>query len=159
MANMIYLTVNGKKQGLISGGCGSIDSIGNKGQTGHIDQIFVYSLSHSMTREQNVNHHPITIKKPIDKASPLLAVSVSQNEMLELLFSCYRTNQSGAEELYFTVKVTGATISDLASVHPHSITHTGSQPEETISFKYQSITWEHKIAGTSGYSIWDERVY
>ncbi|PVF10642.1 type VI secretion system tube protein Hcp, partial [Yersinia pestis] len=37
MANMIYLTLKGKKQGLISSGCSSIDSIGNKSQGSHID--------------------------------------------------------------------------------------------------------------------------
>lgn len=62
MANSIYLTLSGNKQGLISAGCSSVDSIGNKGQESHLDKIFIYSLSHSMTREQNASHHPITIK-------------------------------------------------------------------------------------------------
>ncbi len=38
MANLIYLTLKGRKQGLISAGCSSIDSIGNKGQVNHTDQ-------------------------------------------------------------------------------------------------------------------------
>ncbi|CAQ83559.1 conserved hypothetical protein [Photorhabdus asymbiotica] len=33
MANLIYLTIKGKTQGLLSSGCSSIDSIGNKYQT------------------------------------------------------------------------------------------------------------------------------
>ncbi len=41
MSDLIYLTLKGQKQGLISAGCSSIDSIGNKGQLGHIDQILV----------------------------------------------------------------------------------------------------------------------
>ncbi|CND85249.1 hemolysin-coregulated protein [Yersinia nurmii] len=97
MANSIYLTLSGNKQGLISAGCSSVDSIGNKGQESHLDKIFIYSLSHSMTREQNASHHPITIKKPIDKSSPLLAVAISDNELLTATFDCYRTNQSGAQ--------------------------------------------------------------
>ncbi len=42
MSDLIYLTLKGRKQGLISAGCSSIDSIGNKGQLDHTDQIFIY---------------------------------------------------------------------------------------------------------------------
>ncbi|AWK40900.1 hypothetical protein AA106_10075 [Photorhabdus laumondii subsp. laumondii] len=58
MANIIYLTLKGKKQGLISAGCGSLNSIGNNYQHGHENEIFIYSLQHLMTREQHVSHHP-----------------------------------------------------------------------------------------------------
>ncbi|MDE9504281.1 type VI secretion system tube protein TssD, partial [Xenorhabdus bovienii] len=44
MSYMIYLTLNGKKQGLISAGCSTLDSIGNRYQKGHEDQIQVLSL-------------------------------------------------------------------------------------------------------------------
>ncbi|MGJ0576946.1 type VI secretion system tube protein TssD [Xenorhabdus bovienii] len=43
MSYMIYLTLNGKKQGLISAGCSTLDSIGNRYQKGHEDQIQVLS--------------------------------------------------------------------------------------------------------------------
>ncbi|WP_071882791.1 Hcp family type VI secretion system effector [Chania multitudinisentens] len=159
MANLIYLTLTGQKQGLISSGCSSSDSIGNKGQLNHEDQILIYSLIHTMTRTQHVHHNPVTIKKPIDKSSPLLAVAISSNELLEAMFYFYRTSQDGTQELYFSVKLTGVTISEFSSHHPHNITHTGVQPQETLSLRYKSITWQHHISGTSGYSIWDERVY
>ncbi|OCQ52702.1 Major exported protein [Photorhabdus australis subsp. thailandensis] len=61
MSNLIYLTVKGQNQGLISAGCGRRDSIGIKAQNGHEDQIFVYSLQHLMTRKQNVSHQPVII--------------------------------------------------------------------------------------------------
>ncbi|VTR50604.1 type VI secretion system effector, Hcp1 family [Serratia fonticola] len=32
-------------------------------------------------------------------------------------------------------------------------------PFEKVQVKYKSISWSHKSAGTSGYSIWDDRVY
>ncbi|PSH23591.1 hypothetical protein B7R74_02860 [Yersinia pseudotuberculosis] len=70
MANLIYLTLKGKKQGLISSGCSSLDSIGNKCQTDHANEILIYSLSHSLTREQNSSRHPVIIQKYIDKSSP-----------------------------------------------------------------------------------------
>ena len=59
MANPVYLTLNGELQGLISSGCSSMPSIGNKAQIAHQDQIMVTSLSHGLSRAQNVNHQGV----------------------------------------------------------------------------------------------------
>ncbi|MCG3463369.1 type VI secretion system tube protein Hcp [Xenorhabdus bovienii] len=112
MANLIYATIKGKKQGLISAGCSTFYLIGNNYQSGHADEILVLSFDHEITRTMNVNHRPVSFVKPIDKSSPLLGVAISNN-----------------------------------------------QPEELISVKYASITWQHHIAGTSGYSFWEDRLY
>lgn len=48
MANHGYMTITGKNQGLISAGCSSQESIGNKCQVGHKDEIMVLSYSHNM---------------------------------------------------------------------------------------------------------------
>ncbi|MDM2992720.1 type VI secretion system tube protein Hcp, partial [Citrobacter sp. CK190] len=45
MSDIVYLTVSGQQQGAISAGCGTIASVGNRWQTGHEDEIFVFSLS------------------------------------------------------------------------------------------------------------------
>ncbi|TQI81412.1 hypothetical protein FHU10_3668 [Serratia fonticola] len=159
MANLIYLTLNGEKQGLISSGCSTTDSIGNRFQRGHEDQIQVLSLNHIITREQHVSFHPLAFTKPIDKSSPLLSVSISNNELLTPEFSVFRTNQAGVIEDFYGIKLTGATIVDISCVFPNSIENNNLMPYEKILLKYKSITWEHKVAGTSGYSIWDDRVY
>ncbi len=72
MANLIYLKLTGIKQGLISAGCSSADSIGNKCQLAHEDEIFVYELINRITRQDNVSLTPVEIRKPIDKAPHLL---------------------------------------------------------------------------------------
>lgn len=159
MANLIYLTLIGEKQGLISSGCSTLDSIGNRFQQGHEDQIQVLSLDHVINREQNVNHQPLAFTKPIDKSSPLLGVAISNNESMTAVFSMYRTNSTGVIEDFYGIKLTGATLVDIASMYPNSIENNNLIPSERVLLKYKSITWEHKIAGTSGYSIWDERVY
>lgn len=41
MANHGYMTINGTAQGLISAGCATRDSIGNKYQAAHTDEIMV----------------------------------------------------------------------------------------------------------------------
>ncbi len=43
MANHGYMTINGKAQGLISAGCSTQDSIGNKYQAAHTNEIMVLS--------------------------------------------------------------------------------------------------------------------
>lgn len=159
MANIICLSLKGEKQGLISAGCSSLESIGNKYQAGHEDEIFVLELLNTMTRSENVALHPVQISKPIDKSTPLLAQAVNDNEKLECLFSLYRTAQSGGNELYFKMKLTKATISDSKLFCPNSVSHNDAQSHESISFKYESITWEHVTARTSAYSIWEDRVY
>ncbi len=65
MANISYLSLSGETQGLISAGCSTLDSVGNKAQPEHKDQIMVYALMHSISRSQNVNHHEliVTMKK------------------------------------------------------------------------------------------------
>ncbi|MEQ1976088.1 Hcp family type VI secretion system effector [Xenorhabdus sp. SGI240] len=159
MSYMIYLTLNGKKQGLISAGCSTLDSIGNRYQKGHEDQIQVLSLDHSMTRDQNVSHHPIQFIKPIDKSSPLLSLAIDSNESLNGGFVFYRTSSAGQLEFFYELKVTEATIVDISCVYPNSINSNDKMPYEKIPLKYKSISWNHVIAGTSSYSIWDERIY
>ncbi|MDC9623166.1 Hcp family type VI secretion system effector [Xenorhabdus sp. XENO-7] len=159
MANIIYLKLQGNKQGLISSGCSTIESIGNKFQKGHEDEILVNELSSNLSMHQNVNFQPIDIRKPIDKSSPLLSQALTSNEKLTCEFFFYRTAMNGGLELYYKVKLTEASLVNINFFCPNSITHNDAQPEESLSIKFKSITWEHVTAGTSSYSIWDERVY
>lgn len=159
MSNLIYASINGKRQGLISAGCSSLDSIGNRCQAGHENQVQVLGLNLSISREQNVSHHPVHFIKPIDKSSPLLGVAITENEPIDIIFYFYRVNPAGQLELYYEVKLTEATLVDITCIYPHSIDEGDKMPFEKVQVKYKSISWNHKSAGTSGYSIWDDRVY
>ena len=153
MANSIYLKIIGKSQGDISKGCSSLGSIGNKYQHGHEDQIFVYSFDYDLTRAQNLNHSPVVISKPIDKSSPLLGVAITNNELLECELEFYRTSSNGNQEKFYTIKLTKASITNISAHYPNSLTHADAQPYEDITIRYESISWNHICAGTSGYSI------
>ncbi|WP_416777204.1 type VI secretion system tube protein TssD [Xenorhabdus budapestensis] len=153
MSHVIYLSLKGKKQGLISAGCSTPESIGNRYQTGREDEIQVLSVSHSVSRDQNAHHHPVSFTKPIDKSSPLLAMAIDGNELLEARFMHYRTSPMGQLELFYEIKLTGATIVDLAYNYPHSINDNGAIPHEVVMLDYKSIACNHIAAGTSGYSI------
>lgn len=84
MSNNIYLSLTGENQGLISSDCSSYDSIGNAYQATHRDQILIYELAYAISRDQNVNHQPLTFKKPIDKSSPLSRVVELAIQAIEL---------------------------------------------------------------------------
>ncbi|AYN27590.1 MULTISPECIES: Hcp family type VI secretion system effector [Buttiauxella] len=159
MANLIYMSLNGELQGLISAGCSSLNSIGNKAQVIHYDQIMVMELSHSLTRQQNVNHQALTMVKPIDKSSPLLGKAITENECLTCDFSFYRTNRMGMNECYYKLKLINARIAGIHLQVPHTIDDSDGQPQETIELTYESINWEHCTAGTSAYSLWSDRIF
>ncbi|OTA20506.1 hypothetical protein Xbed_01310 [Xenorhabdus beddingii] len=55
MANSIYVTIKGKNQGLISQGCSTLDSIGNKFQMGHEDQILGSGMSGVIRNPENIS--------------------------------------------------------------------------------------------------------
>lgn len=158
MATVIYADIEGEKQGHISAGCSSVLSIGNRSQKGHENQVYLYSFDHDMSREQNVSHHPIILNKPIDKSSPLLGVALSGNERLQVVIYMYRIDSTGRLEKFYTVKLKDAYLFSISQHCPNSLLQSDVQPYEVISIAYKSIDWTH-VAGTSGYSIWDERVY
>ncbi|MBX9445363.1 Hcp family type VI secretion system effector [Dickeya chrysanthemi] len=159
MSHIIYLTLEGNQQGLISSGCSTFDSIGNRYQKGHENQIQVLGLNHTITREENVAHHPIQLIKPIDKSSPLLGVSVTSNESLTANFFFYRTNLAGQLEIFYELKLTDARIVEVSATYPHSLNDSDSLPYEVIMLRYNTIEWTHKTAGTSGYSIWNDNQF
>ncbi|QKJ49172.1 type VI secretion system tube protein TssD [Proteus columbae] len=86
-------------------------------------------------------------------------MAISNNEEFDCIFDLYRTEDNGCLTLYFQIKITKATISNIDMICPNSLTHNECQPQEIISLKYESISWQYFLAGTSGYSIWNERDY
>lgn len=153
MSNQIYLKLTGNKQGMISSGCSSYDSIGNKYQDSHKDEIFVYSTNYDISRHQNLSHSPFVITKPDDKSTPLLLTSISNNEILDCEFFYYRIDLHGVLALYKKIKLTKASVINISNNHPSSLSHNDMQPYETVSFRYESIIYQHITANTSGYSI------
>ena len=157
MANHGYMTITGKAQGLISAGCSTQDSIGNKCQSGHTDEIMVLSYTHNMVNIGNINkptHSPIIITKNVDKASPLLAQALSTREEVNCTISFYRVSSFGMQEKFYSVSINGGVIADLTLEMPHAILQSDAETQEHISIRYRDITWTHHVAGTSGDSTW-----
>ena len=147
MANPVYLTLNGELQGLISSGCSSMLSIGNKAQIAHQDQIMVTSLSHGLSRAQNVNHQELTITKPVDKSSPLLGKAISENECLTCDFVFYRTNRFGINEPYYKLKLANARLSNIGLTIPHTINDQEWNATQIIEYLESGIHYAKKEPG------------
>lgn len=159
MANPGYMTITGKAQGLISAGCSSQDSIGNKYQSAHTDEIMVIAYHHNMANIGNLNkptHGPILITKGVDKSSPLLAQALSSREEINCTISFYRVSSFGIQEKFYSVSVQGGIIVDLTSDMPHAVLHGDAEPEEQLAIRYREITWTHHLAGTTGQSFWGD---
>ncbi len=166
MPTPAYLTIEGAKQGPITSGTFTEDSVGNIFQEGHEDEILVQAFKHQVIIPRDPQsgqptgqrvHQPLTITKVFDKASPLLYQALTSGERLNTcVIKWYRTSASGTQEHYFTIELEDAIIVDIAAYMPNCqdpglshFTHL-----EDVSFTYRKITWTHEVAGTSGEDDW-----
>ncbi|MEB0044836.1 MULTISPECIES: Hcp family type VI secretion system effector [unclassified Pseudomonas] len=159
MANPGYMTITGKAQGLISAGCSTPDSIGNKYQSDHTDEIMVLAYQHNMANIGNINkatHSPIIITKNVDKSSPLLAQALSSREEINCTISFYRVSSFGLQEKFYSVSIHGGIFADLTLEMPHVVLQGNAEHEEQLAIRYREITWTHHLAGTTGHSSWGE---
>ncbi|ENR8891409.1 type VI secretion system tube protein Hcp [Citrobacter koseri] len=144
MSDIVYLKLIGEQQGDISDGCGTTDSVGNRWQRNHVNEIFVFSLSSGVTNTgKGANLQSLTFSKQIDKSSPLLANAINNNENLFLAFWFYRINRYGQWEKYYYIQLRGASISriQLRIIKDEIDT-------ETISVDYDYILSKHLISNT-----------
>ena len=102
MATPAYMSVTGEKQGLITAGAFTADSVGNTYQEGHEDQVMVQAFSHDVIIPRDPQsgqptgqrvHKPVVITKVYDKASPLLQAALTSGErMSEIVIQWFRTS-------------------------------------------------------------------
>lgn len=157
MAHHGYLSITGKKQGLISAGCSDLDSIANKCQSAHLDEIMVLSFAHSISNLDNTKHathNPLIIIKYIDKATPLIAQAVASREVVDCVLNFYRMGLNGNQEKYFTIKVWDGLIVDQQLEMPHSVLLNDQEAQEHLAIRYRDISWTHHTANTSGHASW-----
>jgi type VI secretion system secreted protein Hcp len=168
MNNPIFMSVQGSRQGLITEGAYSKESVGNSYQSGHDKESVIKGYTHNITiprdplsgqpSGQRV-HSPFVVTKLLDKASPLLMNALVTGETLSKIeIKKYRTNYEGKLEHYYTTILEDAVIVDINSDAPHRISEAGAAsdvaPLEHVSFSYRKISWRHEIASTSGQDDW-----
>ena len=123
MATPAYMSVTGEKQGLITAGAFTADSVGNIYQEGHEDQVMVQAFNHQVIIPRDPQsgqptgqriHKALCITKVFDKSSPLLLAALTTGEqMTEVTIEWYRTSASGTQELYYTTKLEDAIIVEI----------------------------------------------
>jgi type VI secretion system secreted protein Hcp len=160
------MSIEGAKQGNITQGTLTADSVGNIWQQGHEDEILVEAFNHTVmvpTDPQSGQptgqrvHRPLTITKVYDKSSPLLYQALTSGERLpKVVINWYRTTMEGQLELYFSHELEDAVIVDITAKMPNCqdpsqahFTHL-----EDVTFTYRKITWTHKKASTAGSDDW-----
>ncbi|MCF6201190.1 MAG: Hcp family type VI secretion system effector [Hydrogenimonas sp.] len=167
MNNPIFMSVYGSRQGLITEGAYSKESVGNSYQAGHEKESMIKGFTHNITiprdplsgqpSGQRV-HAPYVVTKVLDKASPLLMNALVTGETLKKVeIKKYRTNYEGKLEHYFTTILEDAVIVDIQSDAGHTLSDSklaDVAPLEHVSFSYRKISWRHEIASTSGEDDW-----
>ncbi|CAK14813.1 Hcp family type VI secretion system effector [Pseudomonas entomophila] len=156
-----YMSIKGNRQGLISAGCNTQPSIGNKCQLVHQDEITVLSFNHAIATpdtNQRAVHQPVVITKHIDKATPLLAQAVDSREVVDCDIQLYRIHPAGHREKYFSVRLEGAVVVSQELDVPHVTLLTDQDAEERLLISYRAISWIHHAAGTTGYATWGEEL-
>ncbi|MEB0207408.1 Hcp family type VI secretion system effector [Pseudomonas sp. CCC3.1] len=166
MATPAYMSVTGEKQGLITKGAFTAESVGNSYQEGHEDQFMVQGFSHEMIIPRDPQsgqptgqriHKPLCITKVFDKSSPLLLAALTSGErMSEVVIQWFRTSSTGTQEHYYTTKLEDAIIVDIKDYM-----HNCQDPANShfthlqdVQFTYRKITWTHEVGGTSGSDDW-----
>lgn len=144
MSDIVYLMVSGQQQGVISAGCGTLASVGNRWQIGHEDEIFAFSLANSITSTGKGSQlHGLRFCKLIDKSTPLFINAINNNEQLYMEFYFYRINRFGRWEKYYYIQLRGAFLSGIQQQFSEN-----SLDTETITISYEYILCKHLIANT-----------
>ena len=108
---------------------------------------------------------PLIITKEVGAASPQFLQALATNEVLQTVtLDFMKTNANGEEYIYYSIKLTNATVSAVRQYTPGSAAaggssakHTGAadvQQMEDISFTFQQIEIENKDGKTMFTDSW-----
>ncbi|PVZ40901.1 Hcp family type VI secretion system effector [Pseudomonas sp. CC120222-01a] len=166
MPTPAYIKIEGLKQGNITAGAFTSDSVGNVYVEGHEDEILVQEIKHEVSTPTDPQsgqptgqrvHKPLTFTCALNKAIPLLYQALATGEMLtKVEINWYRTSAQGKQEHFFTTKLEDATIVNILTVLPHAQDKDNENYTQLIkvSLAYRKITWAHDIANTESSDDW-----
>jgi type VI secretion system secreted protein Hcp len=140
MAYEFYVTVEGSKQGKLKG---------ESDRQAHADKLAGLSFHYSVGSAREASsgmatgrrvHQPVSFVKEWGAASPQLFAALTSNESCKsVLFEFVRTDESGQEHIFHTIKLVNALVTEIEQyVEPGD---TG--PLEKISFMFQKIELEN----------------
>jgi type VI secretion system secreted protein Hcp len=155
----IYARITGQIQGEIQG---------DVTEAGHEDAIQILSFNHAVVSPRDSTtgmatgarqHKPITITKPLDKASPQLMYALVNNERLDsVIFEFYTINKVGGDILYYQIELVNAYVASIRTVLVEEETSGYMTTYEQVSFTYQQITWTDTVDGYQTVDDWESPV-
>ncbi|MDT3693955.1 Hcp family type VI secretion system effector [uncultured Brachyspira sp.] len=166
MSSPVYIKIEGATQGLITSGASTEDSIGNRYQAGHEDEIMAQEIIHTVTVPTDTQsgqpsgqrvHKPFVFTCSLNKSVPLLYNALTKGEKLNNVeVHWYRTAVGGGQEHYFSTIFEDAVITDISLLMPNAQEPGNSDKTEEfkVSLNYRKIVWEHVASGTSGSDDW-----
>lgn len=161
MALNAYMTLTGETQGKVEG---SVTEAGREGM------MEIYGWSHEVISPRDAasglptgkrQHKPISVTKPIDKATPLLAnIQVNNENITEFRLDAWRPSRSGKEFQYYTIELINASIAgirqeQLNNQYEENMRH---EVREHIMFTYQKIIWTWQDGGITAEDDWETPV-
>ena len=160
MAYEFYMTAEGTKQGKFKG---------ESTRAAHKDKSPCIQFQYGVKSPRDVatglasgkrQHEPFVVTKEISAASPQFFQACTTNEVLKtVLFEFVQTTKEGKEEVYYTVKLTNATVAFVKQYQATSAKHgdaTDVHALEDIGFTFNKIDMENKIAKTAASDDWTQ---
>lgn len=146
MALTAYMKIEGKNQGEIKGDC---PQGGDKK-----DKVLVYAVEHLVEIPKDTHtglptgqriHHPLTVTKHLDQATPKLCKACCTGEQCTVTLDHYRISADGTEEKYFTIKLEDAIVVAVRKNTPLTFLPENKPytDMEEVSFTYGKITWTY----------------
>jgi type VI secretion system secreted protein Hcp len=163
MAYEFYVTIEGTKQGKFKG-----ESIRDV----HKEKLSGLSFNHEIKSPRDIatgqasgkrQHGPITFTKEWGASSPQLFQALVTNEVLKsALFEFVHTTAVGDEEVYHTIKLVNATVSNIRYVtgkgesagSAKTVSTYDTHELEEVSLTYQRIEMESKKGKTMAFDDW-----
>lgn len=146
MALTSYMKIEGKTQGEMQGDC---KQGGDK-----TDRVIIYAIDHTVEIPKDTHtglptgqriHHPFTITKHLDQASPKMYKACCTGEQCTVTIDHYRIKEDGTEEKYYTIVMENAIVVSMKKSTPETFLPENKpyHDMENISFTYSKITWTY----------------
>jgi type VI secretion system secreted protein Hcp len=158
MAFEFFVSIEGSQQGKFHG-----ESL-RKGFEGKIPCLkFFYEVALPIDVDTGLSkatrqHRPVTVEKEWGAASPQIFRALTRNELLpSVVFEFWKSDKTGAEQVYHTIKLKNATVSSLKmsadEVESERDPHGRGEIEE-ISFTFETIQLENVAGDTRATDTW-----
>ncbi len=158
MALNAYLTLTGETQGLVEG---SVTQAGREGMmevNGWNHEVISRFKAGTGRTTGKRRHKPITVIKPIDKATPILAnILVNNENITDWRLDCWRPSRSGKEQQYYTIELINASIAGIGAEQLDN-TYPENMPlevREHVRFTYEKVIWTWQDGGITAEDDWE----